>query len=227
MGPAFLSELRRPWLWKGSAVGAALVLGFMALMVLAAALEAGPTLASLGGPLMEAGLTLTLTGSAVVGSFAFTADFRTGSFSRRVLMFQRVPAFLGRAAATALAALISGALIGLIFVLAGELLGEAWQLGLPACPAFAGVAGMGSIWGFAAGSLIRNHLVSLFAVPLTLLLPEMLPGSGLPFFPVLAADWATQATVNIPAWGSFAGAAAWLLVVLAVAFVIFLKRDLA
>ncbi|MEO3941704.1 hypothetical protein V3C41_11555 [Paenarthrobacter nicotinovorans] len=227
MGPAFLSELRRPWLWKGSAVGAALVLGFMALMVLAAALEAGPTLASLGGPLMEAGLTLTLTGSAVVGSFAFTADFRTGSFSRRVLLFQRGPVFLGRTAATALAALVSGAVIGLIFFLAGKLLDEAWQLGLPAWPAFAGIAGMGSIWGFAAGSLIRNHLVSLFAVPLTLLLPEMLLGPDSRFFPVLAADWATQATVNIPAWGSFAEAAAWLLVVLAVAFLIFHKRDLA
>ncbi|MGO4145252.1 hypothetical protein AB4Y77_09230 [Paenarthrobacter sp. YAF11_1] len=227
MFPAFRSDLRRPWLWKGSAVGAALVLGFMALVAVAAALEPDSSMVGSDGLLVEAGLTLTLTAAAVVGSFAFTADYRNGSFSRRVLLFQRCPAFLGRAASTSLAALISGAVIGLIVVLSGNLLDETWHVSPAAVPAFAGLAAMGSVWGFAAGSLIRNHLVSLFAVPLSLLLPEMLMGPDTTFFPVLAADWANQTAVNIPAWDSFTGAAAWLLVVTAPAFGVFLKRDLA
>ena len=227
MVTAFLSDLRRPWLWKGSAVGAALVLGFMALVAVAANLDTKSSLEGSDGLLVEAGLTLTLTAAAVVGSFAFTADYRTGSFSRRVLLFQRCPAFLGRAATTSLAALISGAVIGLVVVLSGNLLDETWHVSPAAVPAFAGLAAMGSVWGFAAGSLIRNHLVSLFAVPLSLLLPEMLMGPDTTFFPVLAADWANQTAVNIPAWDSFSGAAAWLLVVTAPAFGVFLKRDLA
>ncbi|ASN21621.1 hypothetical protein [Arthrobacter sp. YN] len=227
MVSAFASELRRPWLWKGSGVGAALVLGFMALVFVAALLESGPYTEGFDEPLVEAGLTLTLTVAAVVGSFAFTADYRNGSFNRRVLLFQRSPAFLGRAATTSLAALFSGAVVGLVVVLSGNLLDETWHVSLTAVPAFAGLAAMGSVWGCAAGSLIRNHLVSLFAVPLSLLLPEMLMGPDTTVFPVLAADWANQSAVNIPAWGSFMGAASWLLVVTALAFGVFLKRDLA
>lgn len=227
MVSAFLSDLRRPWLWKGSGVGAVLVLGFMALVFVAAALQPPPSMEGFDEPLVEAGLTLTLTAAAVVGAFAFTSDYRTGCFSRRVLLFQRSPAFLGRAATTSLAGVFSGAVVGLIVVLSGKLLDESWHVGLTAVPAFAGLAAMGSVWGFAAGSLIRNHLVSLFAVPLSLLLPEMLVGPDTTFFPVLAADWANQTAVNIPAWGSFIGAAGWLLVVTALAFGVFLKRDLA
>ncbi|MGF6834170.1 hypothetical protein QF015_002352 [Paenarthrobacter sp. TE4293] len=227
MVPSLLSELRRPWLWRGAAVGASLVLGFIALVIFAAALEPGSSLAHLDGLLVETGLTLTLTGSAVVGASAFTAGFRTGSLTRRVLLFQRSPAFRARAAATSLAAMISGAVVGVILVQSGVLLEESWHVGLAAVPAFAGLAGMGSVWGFAAGSLIRNHLVSLFAVPLSLLLPELLLEQTNAFFPVLAADWATQTAVNIPAWGSFTGAVSWLLVVTAIAFGVFLKRDLA
>ncbi|WGM19832.1 hypothetical protein QEH68_17680 [Paenarthrobacter sp. OM7] len=227
MVSAFLSDLRRPWLWKGSGVGAGLVLGFMALVSVAAALGPGPSMEGFDESLVDAGLTLTLTAAAVVGSFAFTADYRTGCFSRRVLLFQRIPAFLGRAATTSLGALISGALVGLTFVLSGKLVDESWHVSLTVVPAFAWLAAMGSVWGFAAGSLIRSHLVSLFAVPLSLLLPEMLMGPDTTFFPVLAADWAHQSAVNIPAWGSFMGAAGWLVVVTALAFGVFLKRDLA
>ncbi|SDW75461.1 hypothetical protein SAMN04487912_104328 [Arthrobacter sp. cf158] len=227
MVPAFLSELRRPWLWKGWALGIILVLGFIALLLLAACLEDGVSLAGLQGPLLEAALTLTLTGSAVVGSFAFTADYRTGGFRRRVLLFQRCPAFLARAIATTLTGFLSGLFMGLIFGLAVQVLDEEWHVRPPTILAFAGLAWMGAGWGFLSGSLIRNHLVSLFAVPLSLLLPGMLMGPQLQYFPVLASDWANQTAVNIPALGSFMGAVGWLLVITAVAFGAFLKRDLA
>jgi len=90
---------------------------------------------------------------------------------------------------------------------------------------------MGALWGFALGSLLRNHLLSLFAVPLTVAVPGLLPDPSQPmgtfFFPVLAADWAQQTAVNIPASGAFCGAAGWLVLVAAAAFTVFVKRDLA
>ncbi|AFR30481.1 membrane protein [Arthrobacter sp. Rue61a] len=227
--PAFLSELRRPWLWLGSAVGALLVVGLIAVLLGMAGLES-PTSPGIE-VLRQASMSLMLTGAAVVGSFAFTSDYRAGCFTRRVLHFQRGPAFTARAASTALAALLVGVTIGVLFGLSGEILDGAWGFSFHAVLAFAGTACMGSLWGFAIGSLIRSHLVSLFVVPLSLVLPELLAGwlgdAEQFFFPVLAADWADQLAVHIAAFGSFVGAVSWLLVVTAVAFLVFLKRDLA
>lgn len=167
----------------------------------------------------------------MVGSFSFTSDYRAGCFTRRVLHFQRGPAFTARATSTALTVLLMGAIIGVLFGLSAQLLDGAWGFTLHAVLAFAGIAGMGSLWGFAIGSLIRNHLVSLFVVPLSLVLPELLAGSlgNLEqfLFPVMAADWADQLAFHITAASSFVGTVSWLLVVTAVAFVVFLKRDLA
>ncbi|MNI58800.1 ABC-2 family transporter protein [compost metagenome] len=229
MVPAFLSELRRPWLWLGSAVGALLVVGLIAVLLGMAGLES-PTSPGIE-VLRQASMSLMLTGAAVMGSFAFTSDYRAGCFTRRVLDFQRGPAFTARAASTALAALLVGATTGVLFGLSGEILDGAWGFSFHAVLAFAGTACMGSLWGFAIGSLIRSHLVSLFVVPLSLVLPELLAGwlgdAEQFFFPVLAADWADQLAVHIAAFGSFVGAVSWLLVVTAVAFLVFLKRDLA
>ncbi|MFK0039681.1 hypothetical protein ACIQTW_07545 [Paenarthrobacter sp. NPDC090517] len=229
--PAFCSDLQRPWLWKGWAVGALLVLGLLGLVIVAASLESQAPTPGLDRVLRKTGLSLTLTGAALVGAFSFTADYRRGSFNRRVLLFQRGAAFTGRATTTTLAALTSGALMGAAFGLSGLFVDGAWHLNLVTVLGFCVTAGMGSLWGFALGSLIRNHLVSLFVVPLSLALPELLSPSigdtGRLLFPILAANWAENVAVNIPASGSFAGALCWLLVITAVASWVFLRRDLA
>ncbi|MEQ4567495.1 hypothetical protein [Paenarthrobacter sp. CAP02] len=231
LGPALLSDLRRPWLWKGSAISAALALGLTGMLLVAGTSEAGADSPGLSALLLEAVIPLVLTVSAVFGSFSFTADYRAGSFNRRVLLFQRRPAFLGRALSTAAAALFGGAVIGLAFGFSAAVLKVAGALSPLLVLAFAGTAVMGALWGFALGSLLRNHLVSLFAVPLSVALPGLLPDLSEPvttfFFPVLAADWAKQAAVNIPASGAFCGAAGWLVLVTAAAFTVFVKRDLA
>lgn len=95
--PAFLSDMRRPWLWKGSAVCALLVAGLIGALVVAAAIgskeDGGQAMTGVDRTLLEAGLSLMLTAAAVVGSFSFTSDFDTRSFHRRILMFQRGAAF--------------------------------------------------------------------------------------------------------------------------------------
>ena len=229
--PAFRSDLQRPWLWKGWAVGALLMLGLLGLLIVAASLESQAPTPGLDRVLRKTGLSLMLTGAAVVGAFSFTADYRAGSFNRRVLLFQRGPAFASRATTTSLAALLSGALMGIAFGLSGVFVDGAWCLNPDTVLSFGVTAGMGSLWGFALGSLIRNHLVSLFVVPLSLALPELLSPSlgetGRLLFPILAANWAENVAVNIPAFASFAGALCWLVVVSAVANWVFLRRDLA
>ena len=227
---AFLSDVRRPWLWLGSAICALLVLGLVGVLIGMASLEP-QTPAGIDRVLLQAGMSLTLTAAAVTGSFSFTSDYRAGCHTRRVLLFRRGPAFIARAASTALTALLLGATVGVLFGVSGKILGGAWGFTPQTVLAFAGMAIMGSVWGFSVGSLIRSHLVSLFVVPLSLVLPELLAGSlghtEAFLFPVLAADWVDQVTVHIPASGSFVGAAIWLLVITAVAFGVFLKRDLA
>ncbi|MGR0160213.1 hypothetical protein [Paenarthrobacter nitroguajacolicus] len=207
------------------------MLGLLGLLIVAAGLEPQAPTPGLDAVLLKTGLSLTLTGAAVVGSFSFTADYGTGSFTRRVLLFQRGSAFTGRATTTTLAAFLSGALVGIAFGVSGAVVDGMWLLNLPTVLGFAATASMGALWGFALGSLIRNHLVSLFAVPLTLVLPELLSPSlgetGRFLFPLLAATWAQNAAVNIPAFASFVGAVCWLVVVLAVASRVFLRRDLA
>ncbi|GAA3284730.1 hypothetical protein [Paenarthrobacter aurescens] len=228
--PAFLADMRRPWLWLGSAMCAVLVLGLLGILIGMASLEP-QTPPGFDGVLLEAGLSLMLTAAAVVGSFSFTSDYRAGCFTRRVLLFQRGPAFTARAGSTVLTALLSGAAVGVLSGLSGELVARAWGVTPQTVLSFAGMAAMGALWGFAIGSLIRSHLVSLFVVPLSLVVPELLPGSlGRVkefFFPVLAGDWAEQSAVHLTSSGSFTGAMIWLVVVTAVAFGVFLKRDLA
>ncbi len=228
--PALISDLQRPWLWKGSVVGALLVLGILGLFIAAAVLDPGAPTQGLDLLLLEPALSLVLTAGALVGSFSFTSDYRDGCLNRRVLLFQRGPAFTARAAATAVSALLGGATIGLVFGISGILLDDGWQPSLAAILAFAGAACMGSLWGFAIGSLIRNHLVSLFAVPLSLILPEFMSGplgeTKRFVFPVLVTEWAGQLAIHIPARITFFGAATWLVIVTAVAFGVFLKRDL-
>ncbi len=230
MVSAFLSDIRRPWLWLGSAICALLVLGLVGVLLGMASLELQKP-PGIDRVLRQAGLSLMLTAAAVTGSFSFTSDYRTGCFTRRVLLFQRGPAFAARAASTSLSALLVGATVGAMFGASGGILAGAWGFSVQTVLAFAGTAAMGSLWGFAIGSLIRSHLVSLFVVPLSLVLPELLADSsgraGQYLFPVLAAEWAEQVAIHIPASGSFIGAGMWLVVVTAVAFGMFLKRDLA
>ncbi|MBT2586664.1 hypothetical protein [Arthrobacter sp. ISL-95] len=230
MVPAFLSDMRRPWLWLVSAICALLVLGLVGILIGMAMLE--PQMPSgIDRVLLQAGMSLMLTAAAVAGSFSFTSDYRAGCFTRRVLLFQRGPAFAARVATTTSTALLVGATVGVLFGVSGELVTGAWGVTLQTVLAFACTAAMGSLWGFAIGSLIRGHMVSLFVVPLSLVLPGLLAsrlGQAEKFlFPVLAADWADQIAVHIPASGSFVGAAIWLVVVIAVAYGVFLNRDLA
>ena len=230
MVSAFLSDIRRPWLWLGSAICALLVLGLVGVLLGMASLELQKP-PGIDRVLRQAGLSLMLTAAAVTGSFSFTSDYRTGCFTRRVLLFQRGPAFAARAASTFLSALLVGATVGAMFGASAGILAGAWGFSVQTVLAFAGTAAMGALWGFAIGSLIRSHLVSLFVVPLSLVLPELLADSsgraGQYLFPVLAAEWAEQVAIHIPASGSFIGAGMWLVVVTAVAFGMFLKRDLA
>lgn len=228
MVSSLLADLRRPWLWKGSGIASLLVIGLLVALLVTARLES-TTPPGLEGVFRGAGLSLMLTGAGVMGSFSFTADFRAGCLTRRVLLFQRNPAFIARALTTALAAILSGAMVGICFGLAGGIFAQGWQVSPHVVLAFAGMAAMGSAWGFAIGSLLRSHLVSLFAVPLSLVMPQILSlGSAETYlFPFQAADWANQAAVHIPASESFFGAVAWLLIVLGAACAVFSKRDLA
>ncbi len=230
MVSALLSDIRRPWLWLGSAICALLVLGLVGVLICMTSLEA-QTPPGIDRILRQACMSLMLTAAAVTGSFSFTSDYRTGCFTRRVLLFQRGPAFAARAASTFLSALLVGATVGAMFGASAGILAGAWGFSVQTVLAFAGTAAMGALWGFAIGSLIRSHLVSLFVVPLSLVLPELLADSsgraGQYLFPVLAAEGAEQVAIHIPASGSFIGAGMWLVVVTAVAFGMFLKRDLA
>lgn len=230
MVSAFLSDVRRPWLWLGSALCALLVVGLVGVLIGMARLES-QTSPGMDLVLRQAGMSLMLTVAAVMGSFSFTSDYRAGCFTRRVLLFQRAPAFTARLVSTVLAALLAGATVGVLFGVSGELMDSAWGITPYAVLAFTGTAAMGSLWGFALGSLIRSHMVSLFAVPLSLVLPDLLSATSRNaeqfLFPVLAADWADHVAIHIPATGSFLGAMIWLVVVTAVAFGMFLKRDLA
>ncbi|GAA4025089.1 hypothetical protein GCM10023063_01720 [Arthrobacter methylotrophus] len=233
--PAFLSDMRRPWLWKGSAIGTLLVAGLIGGLVVAAAIgpeeESGHAMTGGDRILLDAGLSLLLTAAAVVGSFSFTSDFNTRSFYRRILVFQRGAAFTGRAASTTVVALLAGTTIGVLFGLAGELGVDRWHVSTHVVVAFAGVSGMGSLWGFAIGSLIRNHLLSLFVVPLSLVLPTAVGrqlGHFVDFlFPNLLSVWAKQGALESLRLDSLAGAAMWLAFVLGAGFWVFLKRDLA
>ncbi|MGO4588011.1 hypothetical protein [Paenarthrobacter sp. 2TAF44] len=229
MVSALLADLRRPWLWKGSGIASLLVIGLLATLVVAAILESTTPPPDLEGVLRGAGLSLMLAGAGVMGSFSFTADFRAGCLTRRVLLFQRNPAFIARALTTALAAILSGAMVGICFGLAGGIFAQGWQVSPHVVLAFAGMAAMGSAWGFAIGSLLRSHLVSLFAVPLSLVVPQILSlGNAETYlFPFEAAEWANQAAVHIPASESFFGAVAWLLIILGAACAVFSRRDLA
>ncbi len=226
---ALLADLRRPWLWKGSSVGSLLVIGLLGTLLVTASLESTTAPPGLEGVLRGAGLSLMLTSAGVMGSCSFTADFRAGCLTRRVLLFQRSPAFIARALTTALAASLGGATVGICFGLAGGIAAEGRQLSSHVVLAFAGMAAMGSAWGFAIGSLLRSHLVSLFAVPFSLVVPQVLSlGHAETYlFPFQAADWANQTAVHIPASESFFGAVAWLLIVLGAACAVFSKRDLA
>lgn len=232
---AFLSDMRRPWLWKESAVGALLVCGLIGAFVVAAAIgskeEGGNAMPGIDRILLAAGLSLMLTAGAVVGSFSFTSDFNTRSFHRRILMFQRDAAFTGRAASVTAVALVTGATVGALFGLSGALLANAWHVSVHTVLAFAAMAGMGSLWGFAIGSLIRNHLLSLFVVPLSLVLPAVLVGPLGQFadflFPNLVTDWVNQGVLGTLELGSLAGAGIWLTCALGGACWMFSKRDLA
>lgn len=232
--PAFLSDMRRPWLWKGSAFCALLVAGLIGAFVVAAAIgsrEDGlEAMTGVDRSLLESGLSLMLTAAAVVGSFSFTADFDTGSFHRRILMFQRGAAFTGRAASITVAGLVTGAIVGVLFGLSGELVANLWHVSAPAVLAFAAIAGIGSLWGFAIGSLVRNHFLSLFVVPLSLVLPAALASRLGQFadllFPNLVTDWVNQWALGRVKLDSFAGAITWLACLLGGAYLVFSKRDL-
>lgn len=232
--PAFLSDMRRPWLWKGSAVCALLVAGLIGALVVAAAIgskeDGGQAMTGVDRTLLEAGLSLMLTAAAVVGSFSFTSDFDTRSFHRRILMFQRGAAFTGRAASGTVAALVTGAIVGVLFGLSGELVASLWHVSAPAVLAFTAMAGIGSLWGFAIGSLIRNHFLSLFVVPLSLVLPAALASRLGQFadllFPNLVTDWVNQWASGSVKPDSFAGAVIWLACALGGAYWVFSKRDL-
>lgn len=231
---AFLSDMRRPWLWKGSAIGALLVAGLIGAFVVAAAIgsreDGGTTIPSDDRVLLDAGLSLMLTAAAVVGSFSFTSDFNTRSFHRRILVFQRGAAFTGRMASIAVAAILAGATMGVLFGLAGALGSNRWHLSVHIMLAFAMMSCMGSLWGFAIGSLIRNHLLSIFVVPLSLVLPTIAVGQLEQFadflFPNLLSAWANQEVLGSLRLDSLAGAAIWLAFALGGGFWVFLKRDL-
>lgn len=226
--------MRRPWLWKGSAVCALLVAGLIGALVAAAAIgskgDGGQAMTGMDRTLLEAGLSLMLTAAAVVGSFSFTSDFDKRSFHRRILMFQRGAAFTGRAASITVAALVTGAIVGVLFGLSGELMASLWHVSAPAVLAFAAMAGIGSLWGFAIGSLIRNHLLSLFVVPLSLVLPAALASRLGQFadllFPNLVTEWVNQWVLGSVKLDSFAGAVIWLVCSLGGAYWVFSKRDL-
>lgn len=226
--------MRRPWLWKGSTVCALLVAGLIGALVAAAATsskgDGGQAMTGMDRTLLEAGLSLMLTAAAVVGSLSFTSDFDKRSFHRRILMFQRGAAFTGRAASITVAALVTGAIVGVLFGLSGELMASLWHVSAPAVLAFAAMAGIGSLWGFAIGSLIRNHLLSLFVVPLSLVLPAALASRLGQFadllFPNLVTEWVNQWVLGSVKLDSFAGAVIWLACSLGGAYWVFSKRDL-
>lgn len=125
---------------------------------------------------------------------------------------------------------MTGAIVGVLFGLSGELVASLWHVSAPAVLAFTAMAGIGSLWGFAIGSLIRNHFLSLFVVPLSLVLPAALASRLGQFadllFPNLVTDWVNQWASGSVKPDSFAGAVIWLACALGGAFWVFSKRDL-
>ena len=143
-------------------------------------------------------------------------------------MFRRAPIFASRAASTLLASMLAGSTVGLLLVLGMFLIGSQ-PASFLTVGAFAGMAGLGSTWGFAVGSLVRSHLVAFFVVPLTLALPEFLASAGITtrfFFPALTTEWVASVaegrTNSLPLLGSLC----WLVLLLGSAGAVFSKRDL-
>ncbi|WP_284978086.1 hypothetical protein [Arthrobacter sp. fls2-241-R2A-200] len=228
--PALLSDLQRPWLWKSSALGVLVVAAFMALLVVASGFEANTPTPGTVTILLDSAFSLTLTGAAVVGSFSFTRDFGAGCIARRVLLFQRGAVFTGRAATATLATGLGGGAIGGGVWLFLSATSKPTGQGMGTVLAFVSIACIGGLWGFSFGSLIRNHLVSLFVVPATLVLPGLLPDSLEQIrpllFPVESLAWAKQLALHIPASASLLGAVDWLLMMTTAACLVFSKRDL-
>ena len=74
LAAALRSDLRRPWLWKGSAISAALALGLLGILLVAGTDGAGAETPGMSTALLEPLASLVLTVSAVFGSLSFTAD---------------------------------------------------------------------------------------------------------------------------------------------------------
>src|SRR5690349_13850260 len=137
MVSALIADLRRPWLWKGTGIASLLVIGLLVALLVTARLESTRAPPGLVGVLRVDGLSLMLTGAAVMRSCSFTADFRAGCLTRRVLLFRRSPAFIARALTGALAASLGGAMVGICFGLSGGIVAERWHVSPHTVLAFA------------------------------------------------------------------------------------------
>ena len=227
LGSVLSAELSRPWLWRGAGIAALIAVGLIAIPIVSS-LAHEVRVGQLGAALLGPALSVMLTVGAVLGSFAFTADFRHGSLHRRVLLFSRAPIFASRAASTFLASMLAGGAVGTVLVLIMLLVGG-HPTNFFAAGAFAGVAAVGSMWGFAVGSLVRDHLVAFFVVPLTLALPEFLSGAGRTtgfFFPVLTSEWSTSVAEGRINSMPLLGSLCWLVLLLGSAGAVFSHRDL-
>ncbi|QQQ61872.1 hypothetical protein [Paenarthrobacter ureafaciens] len=227
LGSVLSAELSRPWLWRGAGIAALIAVGLIAVPIVSS-LAHEVRVGQLGAALLGPASSVMLTVGAVLGSFAFTVDFRRGSLHRRVLLFSRAPIFASRAASTFLASVVAGGAVGAVLVLLMLLIGG-HPTSFFAAGAFAGVAAVGSMWGFAVGSLVRNHLVAFFVVPLTLALPEFLAGAGITtgfFFPVLTSEWSTSAAEGRINSMPLLGSLCWLVLLLGSAGAVFSQRDL-
>lgn len=229
LSAAFITDLVRPSLWRDAAVGSLLVGALAGTLYILAYFESGPSSPGTEAVLLKSALSLVLTGSALVGSFAFTSAFRTGSLHLRVLLFQRIPAFAARAGTTMVAASALGVATAELCAALGALVSG--TTGIHAPGVFAATGCMGAAWGYSIGSVVRNHQVSLFLVPLTLVLPglaaQLMQEAGQFVFPLAAADWADRAILSQPASWSLLTSLGWLATVGAVALGVFTKRDLA
>ena len=207
---------------------AALVAVVLIAIPFVAAIGSGAVAGQLGSVIQRPALSVMLTVGAMLGSYTFTADFRHGSLHRQILVFGRGRIFACRAAATFLASTLTGSAVGSLLVPALCML-DRHAASFFSIRAFAGMAALGSAWGFAIGSLVRNHLAAFFVVPLTLALPGFLDGAGFTtrlFFPVLTAEWSVSVAEgnikSLPLLGSLS----WLVLLLGLAGAAFSKRDL-
>jgi hypothetical protein len=184
-------------------------------------LAAGSAADGAGAALVN--VVVAVSVASLLGGARFTLQVRRGIVESALMQSRRTEVLAAQFAAAALGGVVVGLVVAICAALTGthENAREAIEGGF-AC-AIAGF--LGALWGAAVGVLVRNHLMTLFVVPLAVWAPWVcevsIPGS-LPWSLVGAV---TGLTVEPAAWLLLVVAAAWVVVGVLVSWVVFEVRN--